>query len=149
MSKIIITALVTTVIIGGTLYFLITKEEETMAMIYVQLIIKGRRTYSSVPNTIKPQVKKAIITWITSIHDRNKKIDTYSSEIDNVKAAIQDLKEDNDAKMRIIREEQCIITESMLAVLDGINQIGGNGPVTENKEKLTAYLNSSAHHNTF
>ena len=92
---------------------------------------------------------KAIITWITSIHDRNKKIDTYSSEIDNVKAAIQDLKEDNDAKMRIIREEQCIITESMLAVLDGINQIGGNGPVTENKEKLTAYLNSSAHHNTF
>ena len=61
MSKIIITALVTTVIIGGTLYFLITKEEETMAMIYVQLIIKGRRTYSSVPNTIKPQVKQILI----------------------------------------------------------------------------------------
>lgn len=92
---------------------------------------------------------KALLNWITSIHDRNKKIDTYTTEIDNVKAAIQDLKDDNDAKMRIIREEQCIITESMLAVLDGINQIGGNGPVTENKEKLTAYLNSSAHRNTF
>ena len=32
-----------------------------MAMIYVQLIIKGRRTYSSVPNTIKPQVKQILI----------------------------------------------------------------------------------------
>ena len=92
---------------------------------------------------------KALLNWITSIHDRNKKIDTYATEIDNVKAAIAELKEDNDNKMKVIREEQCMITEAMLAVLDGINQIGGNGPVTKTKEDLTAYLNSSAHHNQF
>ena len=92
---------------------------------------------------------KALLNWITSIHDRNKKIDSYTLEIDNVKAAIAELKEDNDNKMKVIREEQCMITEAMLAVLDGINQIGGNGPVTKTKEDLTAYLNSSAHHNVF
>ena len=92
---------------------------------------------------------KALLNWITSIHDRNKKIDTYSAEIDNVKAAIAELKEDTDKKMGLIREEQGMITEAMLAVLDGINQIGGNGPVTKKKEELTAYINSSAHHNEF
>ena len=92
---------------------------------------------------------KAIITWITSIHDRNKKIDTYSSEIDNVKAAIKDLKDDNDTKMQVIREEQCIITESMLAILDGLGQLDCNGPVTEARDRLTLYLNNSAHRNSF
>ena len=32
-----------------------------MAMIYVSLIIKGRRTYSSVPKLLKPQVKEILI----------------------------------------------------------------------------------------
>lgn len=61
MSKIIITALVTTAAIACGLYFFFTKEEKDMAMIYVQLIIKGRRTFSSVPNTIKPQVREILI----------------------------------------------------------------------------------------
>lgn len=32
-----------------------------MAAIYVALIIKGRRTYASVPGRIKPQVKQMLI----------------------------------------------------------------------------------------
>lgn len=32
-----------------------------MAMVYVSLIIKGKRTYASVPATIKPQVKEILI----------------------------------------------------------------------------------------
>lgn len=32
-----------------------------MAAIYVALIIKGKRTYASVPATIKPQVREMLI----------------------------------------------------------------------------------------
>lgn len=32
-----------------------------MAIIYVQLIIKGKRTFTSVPNTLKNQVKDILI----------------------------------------------------------------------------------------
>lgn len=37
------------------------KEVENMAAIYVQLIIKGRRTYSSVPKVIRPKVRELLI----------------------------------------------------------------------------------------
>lgn len=37
------------------------EEEMDMAMVYVSLIIKGKRTYSSVPATIKPQVREILI----------------------------------------------------------------------------------------
>ena len=36
------------------------QEEETMEVIYVQLIIKGKRTYASVPAVIKPQVREIL-----------------------------------------------------------------------------------------
>lgn len=40
-------------------YLLLIKEREAkeMAVIYVALIVKGRRTYASVPDVIKPKVK--------------------------------------------------------------------------------------------
>lgn len=41
--------------------FLIYKEEKDMAAVYVSLIVKGVRTYSSVPKTIKEQVKDLLI----------------------------------------------------------------------------------------
>ena len=61
MSKIIITAIVTTAIITGGLYFLFKKEETIMALVYVSLIIKGRRTFSSVPAPLKAQVREILI----------------------------------------------------------------------------------------
>lgn len=92
---------------------------------------------------------KALLNYITSIHDRNKKIDTYATEIDVVKASIKDLKDDNDAKMQAIREEQYIMTESIFAILDGLHQLNCNGPVTEARDNLTVYLNNSAHRKSF
>lgn len=38
----------------------IREEVNRMAMIYVALIIKGKRTYSSVPATLKGQVKEIL-----------------------------------------------------------------------------------------
>ncbi len=60
MKSNIITALVTLALAGLTLYFYI-KEEITMAMVYVSLIIKGRRTFSSVPTLLKRQVADILI----------------------------------------------------------------------------------------
>ena len=48
--------------IFGTYLFIIgRKGVENMAVIYVALIIKGTRTYESVPATLKPQVKEMLI----------------------------------------------------------------------------------------
>ena len=61
MSKVIITALVTAATCGAILYFYLKKEVTDMAVVYVSLIIKGKRKYSQVPVTIKPQVKQLLI----------------------------------------------------------------------------------------
>ena len=37
------------------------KEIESMAVIYVALIIKGKRTFASVPETIKEKVRELLI----------------------------------------------------------------------------------------
>lgn len=37
------------------------KEVRKMAVIYVALIIKGKRTFASVPETIKPKVRELLI----------------------------------------------------------------------------------------
>ena len=37
------------------------KALNNMAVIYVALIVKGKRTYDSVPDLIKPQVKEMLI----------------------------------------------------------------------------------------
>lgn len=47
--------------IFGNLILLIRKKEVSqMAVIYVALIVKGIRTYASVPEVIKPKVKELL-----------------------------------------------------------------------------------------
>lgn len=48
-------------IFGIYLIFLRRKEVEQMAVIYVALVVKGKRTYDSVPDPVKPQVKELLI----------------------------------------------------------------------------------------
>lgn len=43
------------------LFLLLSKEVETMAIIYATLIVKGKKTYAQVPEKIKPQVKQVLI----------------------------------------------------------------------------------------
>ena len=78
---------------------------------------------------------KALLKFITSIHDRNQKVDEYEVKIKEVKDDLQE-----------IRDEQGILTESMLAVLEGLHQLNCNGPVTVARDKLVSHLNERAHH---
>lgn len=43
------------------LLFLFRKELEVMAMIYTSLIIKGKKTFSQVPERLKEQVREILI----------------------------------------------------------------------------------------
>jgi len=43
------------------IFVICQKEVNKMAVIYVALIIKGKRTFSSVPATIKEQVRQLLI----------------------------------------------------------------------------------------
>lgn len=47
-------------ILGYLVVFFKKKEEKEMAVIYVALIVKGIRTYASVPEVIKPKVKELL-----------------------------------------------------------------------------------------
>ncbi len=46
---------------GKYIFILGRKEVDKMAIIYVALIVKGKRTFDSVPAVIKPQVKEMLI----------------------------------------------------------------------------------------
>lgn len=48
-------------IFGSYLFIIGRKEVEKMAVIYVALIVKGKRTYDTVPALLKPQVKEMLI----------------------------------------------------------------------------------------
>lgn len=48
-------------IFGNLLIFVKRKEVEHMAVIYVALIVKGKRSYQSVPAVIKPQVRELLV----------------------------------------------------------------------------------------
>lgn len=48
-------------IFGWTLCILGRREVDKMAVIYVALIVKGKRTYESVPGLIKPQVREMLV----------------------------------------------------------------------------------------
>lgn len=47
-------------IFGNWILFVRKREVSQMAIIYVALIVKGIRTYASVPEVIKPKVKELL-----------------------------------------------------------------------------------------
>ena len=68
-----------------------------------------------------------IVKSITARHDREQKWD------------------EAEAKLQQIIAEQSIITSCVLAILDGLEQLGANHRVTEQKTLLQQYMTDSAH----
>ena len=50
-----------------------------------------------------------------------------------------------DEEIKKIKEEQCLICYGLMACLDGLNQLGANGNVTDAHNKLEKHINQSAH----
>lgn len=50
-----------------------------------------------------------------------------------------------DKEIQHIKEEQCLVCYGLMAALDGLNQLGANGTVSDAHSKLEKHLNQSAH----
>lgn len=59
--------------------------------------------------------------------------------------SIKKLKNMHDEDMCAIKAEQRIIVEGLLACLQGLQEKGCNGPVTQAIERIDNYLNEKAH----
>lgn len=53
--------------------------------------------------------------------------------------------EKQDTDIKAIKEEQTVLTQGVLACLQGLHEQGCNGPVTAAIEKLENHLNKQAH----
>ena len=54
--------------------------------------------------------------------------------------------EQQDAEIKRLKEENCLLCYGMSACLDGLIQLGANHTVPDAKDKLDKYLNQEAHH---
>lgn len=69
----------------------------------------------------------------------------FNKRLDNIERTIEENHTDTEAKIQEIRAEQEFSIEIFKVILQGIGQLGGNGPVTKMEERLDAYLNKAAH----
>lgn len=69
----------------------------------------------------------------------------FNRRLDDIEDKIQENHTDTEAKVQEIRSEQMFQMELFKTVLDGLGQLGANGPVTIMSEKLDNYLNQKAH----
>ena len=53
--------------------------------------------------------------------------------------------EKQDKDIKAIKEEQTVLTQGVLACLQGLHEQGCNGPVTAAIEKIETHLNKQAH----
>ena len=106
------------------------------------------------------KVVMEILKAVTTRHDREQKWDEmadqivssregiiakYDKRLEEMEKKIDENHADTEAKLQQLRSEQCIITSSMFAVLDGLEQLGANHKVTSAKLELQEYLNKATH----
>ena len=53
--------------------------------------------------------------------------------------------EKQDKDIKAIKEEQTVLTQGILACLQGLHEQGCNGPVTDAIDKIETFLNQRAH----
>jgi len=101
-----------------------------------------------------------ILKAVTARHDKEQKwdemaesintsreniISKYDYKLIELEKKIDENHTDTEAKLQQLSTEQCILTSSMFAVLDGLEQLGANHKVTSAKLELQEYLNKATH----
>ena len=69
----------------------------------------------------------------------------FNKRLDEIEQKIEENHTDTEAKIQEVRSEQMFQMELFKTILDGLGQLGANGPVTAMSEKLDDYLNKKAH----
>ena len=106
------------------------------------------------------KVVREIVKSITERHDREEKWDNYEknlkeerdkiyekydTRLEEMEKEILDNHTDTEAKMQQIRAELQIQSETLLAVLDGLQQLNCNGAVSDAKKALVKHLSDKAY----
>lgn len=118
--------------------------------------IKEMRKESKEVNEWEMRVRKAVETVETKEKEWDEALagvketrailsKEFNKRLDEIESRIEDNHTDTEAKIQEIRAEQMFQMELFKAVLDGLSQLGSNGPVTDMKEKLDRYLIEKAH----
>lgn len=94
-------------------------------------------------------IKEKEQSWDEALKDvyneRSKIVDRYDGKLEEIEKRIDENHTDTEAKIQELRAELFILTECMQAVLEGLHEQGCNGMVSEQRKKLTEYLNERAH----
>jgi hypothetical protein len=118
--------------------------------------IKAIKKESDDEHEWKMRVKKAVEAieakeklWDEGLADldrmREKMSRDFNKRLDDIENKMEVNHSDTEAKIQEIRAEQEFSIEIFRVILQGIGQLGGNGPVTKMEERLDAYLNKAAH----
>lgn len=65
-------------------------------------------------------------------------------EMDKFKKDTEDRMEKIEKEIKGIKKEQCVQTECLMAIMDGLKQLGANGQVTEAQKKLNQHIINNA-----
>lgn len=118
--------------------------------------IKEVKKESDAEHEWQMRVKKAVEAmeakeklWDEGLRDldgmRERLSRDFNKRLDDIEAKIEDNHTDTEAKIQEVRAEQMFQMELFKTVLEGLGQLGANGPVTIMSEKLDDYLNKKAH----
>ena len=69
----------------------------------------------------------------------------FNKRLDDIEQKMEENHSDTEAKVQESRAEQEFSMEIYQAMLEGLSQLGSNGPVSEMKERLYNYLNKETH----
>lgn len=119
-------------------------------------LFKGIKKESDEEHEWRMRVKKAVEAietkeklWDEGLADidgmRERLSRDFNKRLDDIESKLEDNHTDTEAKIQEVRAEQMFQMELFKAVLDGLSQLGSNGPVTDMKEKLDRYLIEKAH----
>lgn len=118
--------------------------------------IKEVKKESDAEHEWQMRVKKAVEAmeakeklWDEGLRDldgmRERLSRDFNKRLDDIETKIEDNHTDTEAKIQEVRAEQMFQMELFKTVLEGLGQLGANGPVTIMSEKLDDYLNKKAH----
>lgn len=118
--------------------------------------IKDVKKESDAEHEWQMRVKKAVEAveakeklWDEGLADldrmREKMTRDFNKRLDDIEVKIEENHADTEAKVQEVRAEQMFQMELFKTILDGLGQLGANGPVTEMKDKLDKYLMDKAY----
>ena len=119
-------------------------------------LFKGIKKESDEEHEWQMRVKKAVEAietkeklWDEGLADidgmRERLSRDFNKRLDDIESKLEYNHTDTEAKIQEVRAEQMFQMELFKTVLEGLGQLGANGPVTIMSEKLDNYLNQKAH----